>query len=121
LAYRFLAARPSTRARKALLIALVALALVVAWAAAAFTQTGPGTLQWDMMRPDGRGRAPIVVQTGKNGKKYTYTYAKRTNTTATVARNGNPWVSIKRTSSGVEISDPNGTGQVVIKVSATTR
>ena len=103
MAHRFLATRSSARARKACLVCVIALAILIAWAAAALTQTSLDKLPWvDMMRPDARttGTVTHIIQK-QHGKTYAYAFAKTTSSSATLTRNGKLWVTIRKTPDGV--------------------
>ena len=117
---RFVAAQPPGYLRKAVLIAVAAIVMAIAWAAVAFSQTKANTFIYadGVLKPDGS-----VEQRTSGGHViiYTHTPARKsmapTPVVTTVLRDGKPWLTLTTAKDGtIAIGDPNGSGQPVVTI-----
>jgi len=110
--------QPAARKRTAPLVVVLIIGLVVAGAAAVYACCD--YFQWGvdgMMPPD----YMVVKQPGGDGRLYTYKATQVTRSSMTLLRNGELWLTIRNKAGSYEISDPRGTGKVVLKASAPRR
>lgn len=110
---RFAGALPTGLGRKALWIAVTAIVIMLAWAQITL---GDGRTYFEidpdgMMRPDGTIQQRVM---GHPPINYT---SKRTHDGAyLILRNGVPLITVSAQKNQYIVSDPNGTGQPVIKL-----
>jgi len=127
---RFASAQPMGLIRKAILIAIATIALMLLWASIAISngnsyyEMGPD----GMMRPDG-----TIVQTGPGqqarggdggpvaGPTYTYNSTRQRDGSYLITRNGARWLTVAAKPGYFAITDPNGTGQLLIKLDQSGR
>jgi hypothetical protein len=147
---RFASAQPMGLIRKAILIAVATIALMLLWASIAISngnnyyEMGPD----GMMRPDG-----TIVQTGpaqqasagdaqpnaevanasmraafapkaaggheRGQATFTYTSSHQPDGSWLITRNGAKWLTVAAKPGNFAITDPNGTGQLLIKLDQT--
>jgi hypothetical protein len=117
--------------RKAILIAVATIALMLLWASIAISngnnyyEMGPD----GMMRPDG-----TIVQTGPGfqpragggggpvaGPTYTYKATAQHDGSYLITRQGSKWLTVAAKPGYFAITDPNGTGQLLIKLDQSGR
>jgi hypothetical protein len=118
----FIAAQRPGYLRKAVLIAIAAIVIAIAWAAVAFSQDG-GTTTYvytkGVLKPDGS-----LQQRSSGGHVFVYSHSSAHAMMAptgpvptTVSRDGKTWLTLTTAKDGtITISDPNGTGQPVITI-----
>ena len=123
--HRFAGAFPTELGRKAFWIVVAALVAMLTLASAVFSQPyldqyydyGDG----GMPRPDGirvqTAPAPGVLPPG-HARVITYTYnaTSRPDGSILITRNGVKWVTLANKNHQFLLSDPNGTGHVVVKM-----
>ena len=115
---RFLAAQRPEYLRKAVLIAIAAICMVIALAAVAFSDDGgPFIFTKGVVKPDGSiGQGPPggrIIYTHTTGRVTVSSGPRPT----TFLRNGKTWLTMSAANDGtITISDPNGTGQAVIVI-----
>ncbi len=116
---RFAGTQPRGFVRKAFWITVATIIAMLAWAAAGLSQGGP-YFEYDpdgMMRPDGT----IQQYPGGHRPMLTYTAKPQHNGSYLVLRNGVAWITLSTQKNQFVISDPNGTGQAVVKLDQTSR
>jgi hypothetical protein len=122
---RFVAARRPEFFRKSVLIAVAAIAVVIACAAVAFSQTGPtkgGYVLVDgVLKPDGAIQEVVhhirIVYSHDNANVAARMAASTGPRSTTVSRNGKTWLTLTTATDGtITISDPNGSGKPVITI-----
>lgn len=101
---RLAAAQSSFRGRRVVWIAVVAIGLVLAWAAKALSDGG-GIFQigTDVVRSDARIN-PQGYSISQHGNVYT------------VSRDGQPWVTLKREAKDIVVSDPTKSNIEVVAI-----
>ena len=119
---RFASAQPMGLIRKAILIAVATIALMLLWASIAISngnnyyEMGPD----GMMRPDGTivqtGGAGQRVMGGGPGPTYTYKATAQHDGSFLITRQGSRWITVAAKPGYFAITDPNGTGQLLIKL-----
>jgi hypothetical protein len=124
------AIRRFARARKAFLIAVAAMCLVLASAAAVLSSGPPWAIVDGVMQPDNRAY-PSPTPHGGPGTRdnrsmsratVTYSVTNSAPATYTFTRNGQPWITVTQLKGGaVELSDPNGSAGTLITVSSKHR
>ncbi len=118
MAFRFVLARlRSPQVRRLSLVLVVAIALVLGWAAKSFSDDGTGTViiyTRGMMQPE------MITVPGPNGRiKYTVTSVGNM---FLVKANGRAFVGLSDNGKQLLISDPNGAkNRVIIKASVSGR
>jgi hypothetical protein len=154
---RFAPAQPMGLIRKAILIAVATLALMLLWASIAISAGGDPYYEMGpdgMMRPDGTiiqgGGGPVQRpgptpgpsappihlnfraattqsnqsnQSNQSDQSSTFTYksSHQANGSWLITRNGAKWLTVAARSGYFEITDPNGTRNMVIKLDQTQR
>ena len=111
---RFAGTHPTGFLRKAFWITMATIIAMLAWAAAGLSQGGP-FFEYDpdgMMRPDGT----IQQYPGGHRPNISYTSKPQRNGSYLILRNGVSWITVSTQKNQFVISDPNGTGQAVIKL-----
>ena len=142
---RFAPAQPMGLIRKAILIAVATLALMLLWASIAISSGGDPYYEMGpdgMMRPDGTiiqgGGGPIgqpgpssapvqsnvmmkASQSNQSNQSPTFTYksSHQSDGSWLITRNGAKWMTVAAKPGYFAITDPNGTGQLLIKLDQT--
>jgi hypothetical protein len=120
--YRFAPPQPMGLIRRAMLIAVATIVLMLLWASVAISQSGKTYYEMGpdgMMRPDGT----ITQTNGGAGSRsrlppptYTYKATHQADGSFLITRNGANWITVAAKPGYFAITDPNGTGALLIKL-----
>ncbi len=122
---RFAAAQPTGFGRTAFWVTVTAMIIaLLTWGSAVFSQTyGDPYYEYGdggMPRPDGiivqRGGPPPGPGERTMARTYTYNATSRPDGSISITRNGVKWVILANKNHQFLLSDPQGTGHVVVKM-----